>query len=926
MENKRLIEVDFPLKEVSEESAREKSIRHGHISTLHPWWARKPLAASRASVFATLIHAPNSADDLKKKLQFVVELSKWRNSINNRVVQEARRAIKYAFEKKIPKVLDCFAGGGSIPFEASKLGCDTYALELNPVAVLILKASLEYPQKFNRTKAEPKRGFMDFDFSASPLVRDIKRWGNWVLEQVRNEIGKFYPEESYGKIVVAYIWAKTIQCRNSSCKTWIPLMTQLWLSKKAKKNVAIKICIDKGNNQVNLKIVEDKDINFDPSQGTVRLGKAVCPICGGVIDSRTVRKEAREGRMGERQIVVISHKKGFVGKTYRIAKEEDFRIFKQAEAYLRKKVESWRWDFDPIPNEFLHTPSMLGTKGELNTFFVHLQPVTYGMLRWGDLFNSRQKLMMITFIEKIRLAYERMIYEGYENEYAKAVITYLALGADRIAGYGSKLSILNPTGGRGTAHSIGRLALLPIAWAYAEANPFNPAGAGWQTAMEKNIKWIQHASQISASPTQISQGTATRLPYIERYFDVVITDPPYYDNVPYSDLSDFFYVWLKRVIGDIHPDLFSTPLTPKTQEIIQNTSLIRRGSSLEVSEYKKLGLKDRDSFENKLSKAFGEIYRVLRDDGIAVIVFTHSSTEAWETIINSLLKSKLIITASWPIHTEKEGRLSSQGKAALASSIYMVCRKRTWEQGTYFNKIKSAIEKRIKEKLEQFWKQGISGADFFVSAIGPAVEVFGRYSKVEKLSGEEVSVQELLEYVRKIVSEYALERVLKKADLGGVDNETRFYLLWRWVFGNAKAHFDDAIKLSRPLGIELTSLWDRGGFVKKEKEFVRVPDPKERAKDTAFMRKEKLTSMIDVLHRVVILWERGEREKIKEILNETGYSGNEIFWQTAQAISEVLPQGDKEKQLIQGFLYGKEVYIKEIVKGQQALFKFMEDD
>jgi adenine-specific DNA methylase len=254
----------------------------------------------------------------------------------------------------------------------------------------------------------------------------------------------------------------------------------------------------------------------------------------------------------------------------------------------------------------------------------------------------------------------------------------------------------------------------------------------------------------------------------------------------------------------------------------------------------------------------------------------------------------------------------------------MVCRKRTKEEVTYFNELRDKIKEKIKEKLTQFWEQGISGADFFVSAIGPAVEVFGQYSKVEKLSGEEVSVKELLEYVRKVVSEFALERFLKRAELGGVDAQTRFYLLWRWTFGNAKVHFDDAIKLSRPLGVELTDLWDKGGLVKKEKEFVKVLNPKERAQDQAFLKKTKFTTMIDVLHYMLILWERGEKEKIKEILNETGYARNEIFWQTAQALSEILPEGDKERQLIQGFLYGREEYIRG-ARGTKTLMDFAGD-
>ncbi len=426
------------------------------------------------------------------------------------------------------------------------------------------------------------------------------------------------------------------------------------------------------------------------------------------------------------------------------------------------------------------------------------------------------------------------------------------------------------------------------------------------------IKVLENCSKISSKNSpEISQASATELPFSDNYFDAIITDPPYYDNVPYSYLSDFFYIWLKRCIGDLYPDLFSTPLTPKSREIVAYT-------------HSKSWEEAKQFFEKMIAKAFREIYRVLRPDGIAVIVFAHKSTDAWEAIINSLLNSGLVLTASWPIHTEMRERLRAQESAALASSVYMVCRKRVKERTAYFNEIKEELEKRVREKLEQFWEQGISGADFFVSAIGPAVEVFGRYSRVEKLSGEEVSVQELLEYVRRIVSEYALERVLKSPNLGSVDNVTRFYLIWRWTFGNAKVHFDDAIKISRPLGVELTEIWDKGELVKKEKEFVRVLGPLERAKDPVFVRRRRITSMIDALHYVLILWSRGERDKIKEFLEETGYLRNEMFWRTAQAISEVLPEGDKEKQLIQGFLYGKEEYLKGARAKEPSLLEFME--
>ncbi len=328
--------------------------------------------------------------------------------------------------------------------------------------------------------------------------------------------------------------------------------------------------------------------------------------------------------------------------------------------------------------------------------------------------------------------------------------------------------------------------------------------------------------------------------------------------------------------------------------------------------------KDKVWYELMITKAFQEIYRVLKPEGIAVIVFAHKSTEAWETIINALINSGLYLTASWPLHTEMKARLRAKESAAMASSIYMVCRKRIEERTAFFNEIKSQIETRIKEKLEQFWNEGIGGSDFFISAIGPAMEVFGKYSRVEKLSGEPVSAKELLAYVRQVVSEYALSKILKSPQLGGIDEETRFYLLWRWTYNSAKVHFDDARKLAQAVGVELTEQWGNG-FIQKDKEFTRVLGARERG--SHFLEKKKFSTMIDVLHACLLCWERNERHKIAQILEETGNANNNAFWQVAQAIAEVLPEGDKEKQMLQGFLYGKETYRQTKASSDQKQLK-----
>jgi adenine-specific DNA methylase len=968
--SKSFIEVDFPIKAVSEESAREKNIRHGHISTLHIWWARRPLASSRASIYGALTPEPKDEEERIKKAEFIHNLSKWENSLNKDLINRARKEILEANGGIPPKVLDPFAGGGAIPLEALRLGCETYASDLNPVAVLIEKCTLEYPQKYGQPKKRRltnppippllkggKGGFLEIDAEEeyNPLLEDVKKWGNWVLEEAKKEIGKFYPPDFDGSIPVGYIWARTVKCQNPVCGSEIPLMRQYWLAKKDKKKVSLFPYVDPSSNSplskggqrgVKFKIVsasskhhselvsESQEMlkrvqhdnnnyepfpeNFDPENGTVSRAKVICPCCNAGLSDKEVRKQFVEGKAGQRMVAVVLHHPNRQGKTYRIATERDVEIFREAEKYLKEKRAKLmdEWGFDPVPDESIDSNSV-----KPRTMWL------YGMTKWGDLFNSRQKLALIIFLEKVRQALPliRHSCEGRnpetkdwiphqvrndnlkeifeEKEYAKAVVSYLALGLDRLATY---LVIL--TRWRSDVLSFERAfdrQALPMVWDYGEVSPFSDARGQWN--LEPMLEAIKHISAIF-KPATVAQFSATSLPYPDKYFDAVITDPPYYDNVNYAELSDFFYVWLKRTIGDLYPDLFSTPMVPKSEEIVSNP--VRHGNDKKAKQF----------FEDMITKAFKEIHRVLQPKGIACIVFAHKSTEAWETIINALLNSGLYLTASWPVHTEMKARMNAMETASLASSIYMVCRKRIENKTAYFNEIKPLIEARIKDKLDQFWNEGIGGSDFFISAIGPAMEVFGKYESVEKLSGEKVSAKELLEYIRKVVSEYALSKILKSPQLGGIDEETRFYLLWRWTYNSAKVHFDDARKLAQAVGIEITEHWGNG-FIKKDKEFVSVLDAKERG--NKFLEKEKYQSMIDVLHACLLHWEQGDRKNISTILEATGNLNNNSFWQVAQAISEVLLERDKEKQMIQGFLYGRDSYIKaeaKVEKTQKKLF------
>jgi len=895
MTKKSFIEIDFPIKEVSEESVKEKKIKHGHISALHIWWARRPLASSRASIYAALIPPPNDEEERLKRSQFISNLSKWENSLNKNYIERAKEEILNANNGKAPKILDPFAGGGSIPLEALRLGCETYASDLNPVAVLILKCTLEYPQKYGRKKVKDLFGN---EREINPLLEDVKKWGEWVLEEARKDIGKFYPSDPDGSIPAAYIWANTVKCQNPACGAEIPLIRQTWIAKKERKKIAYKL-IPNGK-KIEFEIKFNEEIDFDPETGTISRAKVICPICGSGLSDDEVRKQFQEGKAGQRLVAVVLSTPNHGGRRYRIANEKDLEIFKEAEKYLEEKRAKLKdeWGIDPVPDEPLVRVPV--TFGVINVW-------VYGMNTWGDLFNARQKLALVTFIEKVRQAYKKMINEGYDKEYAKAVLSYLALIVSRMTDYDSIICTWHPQW-EFIPHTFARQAL-PMTWDYAELNLFSPMLTGTFESMHRQVlRVIEEVSKINNFNVIVSQSSAISLPYPDNYFDAVFTDPPYYDNVPYSYLSDFFYVWLKRTIGDLYPELFATPLTPKSEEIVAYSNI--KGGFEEGKKF----------FEDMISKAFKEIYRVLKPEGIAYIVFAHKSTEAWETIINGLLNSGLYLTASWPVHTELESRIRAIESAALASSIYMVCRKRTEDKTAYFNEIKMQIETKIKEKLDQFWNEGIGGADLFISAIGPALEVFGKYESVEKFSGERVSAKELLEFIRKTVSEYALTKILKNPQLEGIDKKTLFYLLWRWTYNSQKVNFDDARKLAQAVGIEITEEWTTG-FIKKEKELIYVMDAKERGK--SLLDKEKFESMIDVLHACLLYWEENNRNEISKILKNTGNLNNNAFWQVAQAISDVLPEGDKEKQMLQGFLYSRKSYGQEetkIDKYQKKLF------
>ena len=406
--DKRFIEDTFPVKEVSKEAAKEKNVRHGHISTLHLWWARRPLASSRATNYAALIPSLDDEIDLTKKRNFIIELAKWDNSLDKNLTEKAKNDILKSNNGRPPKILDPFTGGGAIPLEALRLGCETYAMDYNPVAVLIEKCTLEYPLIYGVSKENDQWS------ENNQLSKDVEKWSRWVYNAVKSEIGEYYPKEN-GSVPVGYIWARTIPCQNPTCDSEIPLMRQFWLSKKTGQNIVLKPSVK--NIEIHFEIADfDKLSDFNPNTGTVSRAIVECPVCKSKIDGDTTRKLFQDGKSGEKLVAVILNEKNKKGKIYRIATIKDKEIFENSKKQLNIKIKSFleKWGMDPIPNEeipIVHTITQRPFAPREN----------YGFMEWGDLFNPRQQLSLITFMDKIKEAHNEMLYEGVLKDYAKVL-------------------------------------------------------------------------------------------------------------------------------------------------------------------------------------------------------------------------------------------------------------------------------------------------------------------------------------------------------------------------------------------------------------------------------------------------------------------------------------------------------------------------
>lgn len=785
---KRLIEVDLPIKRISEHARREKSIRHGHISTLHIWWARRPLAACRAVVCASLWPDPadplcppefreaaasamrrfdevsrdplgqdprdlDDPDELQRALlDFIAEFANWDRSTDEAYLGAARTLTQSAHEAlgglsgTRPLVVDPFAGGGAIPLEALRVGADAFASDLNPVAVLLNKVVLEYIPRYGQALAD-----------------EVRRWGGWIKEEAERELAEFYPTDPDGATPIAYLWARTITCEGPGCGAEAPLIRSLWLAKKQNRSVALRMVPRMDERKVEFEILEGVRAR-EVGEGTVRRGSATCPVCGYTTPVASVRRQLKARRGGAadaRLFAVVTTRPGERGRFYRLPTRQDLAAAKKAAEELERRKAEHVGALSLVPNE--PTP-MGGGSGAGRAFSQR----NYGMDRFEDLFTPRQALALTTLARLVREAGEK-VAEEQENGLAAAVQTCLALSLDKQTDLGNSLTTWKP-GAECPVHLFGWQAI-PMAWDFAESGLLSDASGSWESMYERTAYSISQCLYDQPWTGQIDYVSATNHPLLDEFAQCLFTDPPYYDAVPYADLSDFFYVWLKRTLPSPLAAQFSDPLTPKGDECIVD---VVKG-------------KDRAYFESTMTKALSEGRRVLAPEGIGVVVFANKSTSGWEAMLQALLDAGWVITASWPIDTEMGTRLRAMNSAALASSVHLVCRPRENPDGTLkeevgdWREVLAELPQKIHGWMPRLAEEGVVGADAIFSCIGPALEVFSRYSRVEKASGEVVALGEYLVEVWAAVSKEALNMIFEGADATGFEEDARLTAMWLWT-------------------------------------------------------------------------------------------------------------------------------------------------
>ena len=820
---KKLIEVALPLDAINKASAREKSIRHGHPSTLHLWWARRPLAACRAVLFASLIDDPSEHPEQfpteqeqnqeRKRLFDLIEMMvNWENSNNEERMAPVRAEILKATGGNPPPVYDPFAGGGSIPLEAQRLGLEAHASDLNPVAVLINKAMIEIPPKFAGcppVNPDAQTSLMARDWQgAQGLADDIRSYGKWMRNEAEKRIGHLYPKVTLSKeygggeaTVIAWLWTRTITCPNPVCQMRMPLVRSFYLSKKKGKEAWVEPHIDASTQPPTLTFMVATG-KGTPQDGTVNRLGARCINCGEPVPFDYIRSEGKAGRMSQQLMAIVAE--GQRGRAYLAPTKEQVTISEQAQP-------SWKPDatLPQNPRDF-KTPN-------------------YGMRTFGDLFTPRQLTALTTFSDLVQEARSRVLADAQRrgmavdnvalnddgmgaNAYADAVATYLACAVDRLADRNSTICSWDTTRDS-TRNTFARQAI-PMVWDFAEANPMSESTGNFQGT----IDWVTEVVALSPSSVAgvVQQRDATTTIKSVSH-PLISTDPPYYDNIGYADLADFFYVWLRRSLNSVYPDLFKTMLVPKAPELVA-TPYRFGGSKSKAQAF----------FEAGLAQAFERMCEVQHPDYPLTVYYAFKQAESesdmrgddeetsgttllftastgWETMLEGLIRSGFTITGTWPIRTEMVNRSVGQGTNALASSIVLVCRPRSVDapvasRRQFLNELRAELP----HALTNLQRGSIAPVDLAQASIGPGMAIYSRYSKVVESDGSPLRVRAALQLINR-----ALDEVLAEQE-GEYDAETRWAIAWFEEYAYEAGEYGRAETLSKAKNTGLQGLVNSG--------------------------------------------------------------------------------------------------------------------
>lgn len=988
MSDRRLIEVAFPLKQASLDSVHEKNVRHGHISTLHIWPARRPLAACRAALIATLLPDPGDDDERRALVERIggqvkstVKTTKLASGEVEEEIREEtvggilhwgresdpdmdwfRDQIRAAYGGRAPRVLDPFAGGGAIPLEAMRLGCEATAVDINPVAWFILKCTLEYPQKLaGKTRPLPDfvledRGLMeDFFKKARALsgkdldaaLRDffpdveasmrlpgmgattdvnadvawhVRAWGNWVLERARADLERYYPIVD-GKPTVAYLWARTVTCKN--CRATVPLLKTTWLAKKANKRVVLELTTDdtdftdKAEKSVQSvvfsvrELAKGEKVGKGVGEGTMSRAGATCPCCGAIMTMEDIRTEGQAKRVGVVMTAVVVE--GDNGKDYRLPTNEEREM-------AEKAVDGLEGVFAEIPFGLPDERLLREGPGASYGFPI----IAHGIRYWRELFIERQLLALGTFVKYTRAVHATMQSLSYSSEWIEAVVAYLAVVLDRFVNYMSTTCIWEPVAGE-IKQTFLRFAL-PLMWDFAEANPLiglDRFYVGAISNVERVLNNILSSIPSVPEPSIINESSVTAHHGLE--FDLILTDPPYYDAIPYSDLMDFFHIWLRRSLYGLSPEIdaaFAVSNAPKWDHDTSDGELIDEASRFGGDKEK-----SKDAYEQGMFRVFESCYQVLKSDGRLGIVFANKQPDAWETLVSAVIRSGFVVTASWPIMTEMPGGVRNFNRASLASSVWLFCRKRpaTTRPG-WDNRVLDEMRALITQRLRDFWDAGIRGPDFVWAATGPAMEAYSQYPAVKKADepGQVMTVSEFLGHVRRMVVDFVVGRVLSgdgAEAITGLDDLTTYYLLHRHDFGLDEAPAGAAILYAISCNLSDRDLSDRYRLLEQKGSTLQLLpwhkrasvgyDPVLDAAESQGAETPRLPGLeapeavllelplIDQAHRLMHLWRAGDVTKVDAYLDARGLRRNALFHQLLQALIELASAGSEERALLE---------------------------